>query len=51
VTRVHVRSQSRVGRGDLGQNARNVEQLFAELDRRLGTVRFDPNAQQKTADE
>ncbi|MEM1349268.1 MAG: DUF1499 domain-containing protein, partial [Myxococcota bacterium] len=25
VTRVHVRSQSRVGRGDLGQNARNVE--------------------------
>ena len=30
-TRVHVRSQSRVGKGDLGQNRRNVMELFAAL--------------------
>jgi uncharacterized protein (DUF1499 family) len=30
-TRVHVRSQSRVGKSDLGQNRRNVRELFAAL--------------------
>jgi uncharacterized protein (DUF1499 family) len=30
-TRVHARSQSRVGAGDLGQNARNLRELFAAL--------------------
>ncbi|MBA2663337.1 MAG: DUF1499 domain-containing protein [Bradymonadaceae bacterium] len=41
VAQVHVRSASRTGRGDLGQNARNIEAFFAELDRRLGAVRLD----------
>ncbi len=44
VTRVRVRSASRVGKGDLGQNARNIETFFVEMDRRLGAVRFDPPA-------
>lgn len=44
VTRVDVRSASRVGKGDFGQNARNVRELQAEIDRRLGAVRFDPYA-------
>lgn len=43
VTRVHVRSASRVGKGDFGQNARNIKAFFAELDRRLGAVKFNPN--------
>ena len=43
VTRVHVRSASRVGKGDFGQNARNIEEFFAELDNRLGAVKFDPD--------
>ena len=30
-TRVHVRSKSRVGKSDLGQNRRNVLELFAGL--------------------
>jgi uncharacterized protein (DUF1499 family) len=30
-TRLHVRSQSRVGKGDFGQNRRNVKELFAAL--------------------
>ena len=34
-TRVHVRSQSRVGKSDLGQNRRNVMELFAAA-RRAG---------------
>lgn len=33
--RVEVRSASRVGTGDLGQNARNIEELFEALDARL----------------
>jgi uncharacterized protein (DUF1499 family) len=32
---VSVRSSSRVGKWDLGQNARNVRELLGELDRRL----------------
>lgn len=43
VTRVHVHSKSRVGKGDFGQNARNIEEFFAELDNRLGAVKFDPD--------
>lgn len=33
--RVEVRSASRVGRGDFGQNARNIRKLFEELKRQL----------------
>ena len=44
VSRVDVRSASRVGKGDFGQNARNVLEFQTELDRRLGAVRFDPYA-------
>jgi uncharacterized protein (DUF1499 family) len=51
VTRVHVRSASRVGKGDFGQNARNIEEFFEELDSRLGAVKFDPRKRQKEANE
>ena len=34
-TVVNVRSASRVGRGDFGQNARNVRTFFIELDRQM----------------
>jgi uncharacterized protein (DUF1499 family) len=34
-TRLHVRSQSRVGKSDFGQNRRNVLELFAAL-RQMG---------------
>ncbi len=34
-TRVSVHSKSRVGQWDFGQNARNIRELLAELDRRL----------------
>jgi uncharacterized protein (DUF1499 family) len=34
-TRVSIRSRSRVGKIDFGQNARNIRELFVELDRRL----------------
>jgi uncharacterized protein (DUF1499 family) len=50
VTRVRVRSSSRVGKGDLGQNARNIEAFFVEMDRRLGAVRFNPPAAKPVAD-
>lgn len=36
VTVVNVRSASRVGRGDLGQNARNIQAFFDALDSQLG---------------
>lgn len=45
-TRVDVRSHSRVGKGDFGQNARNIQEFFSELDQRLGAVKFDPQAKQ-----
>lgn len=32
-TYVHVRSKSRIGKGDFGQNARNIQAFLAELDR------------------
>lgn len=44
VTRVSVLSRSRFGKGDFGQNARNIAELQAELDRRLGAVKFDPDS-------
>lgn len=53
-TEVNVRSASRVGKGDFGQNARNIKEFFAELDKRLGALKFDPASQQKdpkSADE
>lgn len=34
-TRVWIRSKSRVGKGDLGQNARNIRELQAALSARL----------------
>ncbi len=34
-TQVSVRSKSRIGKGDLGQNARNIRELLAALDREL----------------
>jgi len=34
-TSVHVRSASRLGRGDFGQNARNVRAFLDELERQL----------------
>ena len=43
VTRVRVRSASRLGKGDFGQNARNIRQFFTALDERLGAVKFDPD--------
>ncbi len=35
MTVVNIRSASRVGRGDFGQNARNVRSFFEELDRQV----------------
>jgi uncharacterized protein (DUF1499 family) len=35
MTVVQVRSASRVGRGDFGQNARNIRALFDEIDRQM----------------
>lgn len=32
----HVRSASRVGKGDFGQNARHIRSLFDALDRQMG---------------
>src|SRR5438552_9540245 len=34
-TRIHARSKSRVGKGDLGQNRRNLLELFAAIRRRI----------------
>jgi len=34
-TRVSVRSRSRIGKADFGQNARNIRELLAALDREL----------------
>lgn len=44
VVQVDVKSASRVGKGDFGQNARNIRLFFKELDRRLGSVRFKPKS-------
>lgn len=42
VTEVNVRSASRIGKGDFGQNARNIKAYLGALDERLGAVKFDP---------
>lgn len=34
--RIHARSESRVGKGDLGQNRRNILELFRTLRKQLG---------------
>lgn len=39
LTRVDMRSASRVGKGDLGTNARRINRFLRELDRRLGVDR------------
>lgn len=44
VAQVHVKSTSRIGKGDLGQNARNIREFFEELELRLGAVRFVPQS-------
>lgn len=44
VAQVHVRSRTDFDRTDFGQNARNIEEFFDELDERLGAVIFDPDA-------
>lgn len=36
LTRVDMRSASRVGKGDLGTNARRIHRFYRQLDRRLG---------------
>jgi hypothetical protein len=41
-TKVRVKSASRVGRYDFGQNARHVRQFFEELERELQTSSSDP---------
>lgn len=43
ITRVRLRSASRVGEADFGQNARNIREFLTEIDERLGTVRFEPD--------
>ena len=47
VTRVDVHSRSRVGKGDFGQNARNITMFYGELEERLGAVRFNPEVPDK----
>jgi uncharacterized protein (DUF1499 family) len=47
VTRVRVRSASRLGSMDFGQNARNVREFLASLDRRLADAKFDPDQMDK----
>jgi uncharacterized protein (DUF1499 family) len=51
VTRVRVRSASRIGKGDFGQNARNIQQFFGALDERLGAVKFDPEQLDAPSDQ
>lgn len=51
VTRVRVRSASRIGKGDFGQNARNIRTFFQALDERLGAVKFDPDRLQEGTPE
>jgi uncharacterized protein (DUF1499 family) len=50
VTEVNVRSASRVGKGDFGQNARNIEAYLGALDERLGAVKFDPDELREPAE-
>jgi uncharacterized protein (DUF1499 family) len=41
-TKVTVRSKSRMGTMDFGQNARNVRELLGELDREMGSQNSPP---------
>jgi uncharacterized protein (DUF1499 family) len=50
-TQIRVRSTSRVGKGDFGQNARNILELFAEVDGRIGALKFDPRANTAKSEE
>lgn len=50
VAKVDIRSSSRIGKGDFGQNARNIRLFFEELNRRLGAVRIEPGKSQKPDD-
>ncbi len=43
LTQVHVRSEGSRLRGDFGQNARTIREFLAELDDRLGAVKFEPH--------
>lgn len=43
VTRVHLKSASQFGKGDFGQNARNITTLLAALDARLGAIKLNPD--------
>jgi len=43
VTRIHLKSASQIGKGDFGQNARNIRALLDALDARLGAVKLNPD--------
>lgn len=43
VTRIHLKSASQIGKGDFGQNARNINALLDALDARLGAVKLNPD--------
>lgn len=47
VAKVTIKSSSRVGKGDFGQNARNINTFFTELNNRLGAVRIEPKEEEK----
>ena len=51
VVSVQVRSASRVGKGDFGQNARNIRKFQTELDERLGAMKFVPGKHEEDAEE
>ena len=40
-TEVSLRSQSRMGKGDFGQNKRNIREFLGELDKRVRESRVD----------
>ncbi len=53
VSHIHVRSESSSGWSptDFGRNARNIRALFADLDQRLGAVKFDPQQSEDDREE
>lgn len=44
VTRVQLTSRTHFGKGDFGQNARNIQEFFDELDERLGATKLNPES-------
>jgi hypothetical protein len=50
VTEVSVRSTTPSSPGDLGQNARNIEAFYEELERRIGALRFIPKTTARELD-